>query len=164
LIANTISEENVRTRKEFEKLRPLLDFIAKANSDDLRTYIGAWLETEECRAATAKEHGKPDKRIIKLALTDDQVAQFGKFSDDMSIELAKVLQRAHDFLYTCQTSSSISILTIPYHLHGQFMKTMDDRVDTWCRKTDHSDTKKRDCAGEIANNLDTTSNRCNFFS
>lgn len=99
LITETISEENVRTKKEIGKMQPLMAFVESLrNQDDaLRLYLSAWAGTE--RRMEAEKEGKSINSISQPPeeeLTDDEGIEATEVSDRINVELAKTLRKALD--------------------------------------------------------------------
>lgn len=90
-------QEIAALKQSMTKLQPLIELIENVPTEDLKLYLATWLETEDFwKAREAREAGKRFNRTIRLNLTEEQTARIGEVSDDMSMELSKVLQKAFD--------------------------------------------------------------------
>jgi hypothetical protein len=99
LITETISEENVRTKKEIDRLQPLMAFIEslRNQNDALRLYLSAMTGTE--RVIEAEKEGKSVSGISQPHeenLTDEEGIKAAEVSDGINVELAKTLRKALD--------------------------------------------------------------------
>ena len=99
LITETISEENVRTKKEIDRLQPLMAFVEslRNQNDALRLYLSAMTGTE--RMIEAEKEGKSISGISQPPeenLTDEEGIKAAEVSDRINVELAKTLRKALD--------------------------------------------------------------------
>jgi integrase len=99
LITETISEENVRTKKEIDRLQPLMAFVEslRNQNDALRLYLTAMAGTE--RMIEAEKEGKSLTDISQPPeekLTDEEGIKAAEIYDRMNVELAKTLRKALD--------------------------------------------------------------------
>ncbi|MDH5483151.1 MAG: site-specific integrase [Candidatus Bathyarchaeota archaeon] len=81
MITETVSEENVKTKKEIEKLQPLMKFVEslKNQNDALRLYLSAWAS-----------------QLPEEKLTEEEGMKAAEISDRINIELAKTIRKALD--------------------------------------------------------------------
>jgi len=99
LITETISEENVRTKKEIDRLQPLMAFVEslRNQNDELRLYLTAMAGTE--RMIEAEKEGKSISSISQTPeeeLTDEEGIEAAGIYDRINVELAKTLRKALD--------------------------------------------------------------------
>jgi len=97
LITETISEENVRTKKEIDRLQPLMAFVEslRNQNDALRLYLSAMAGTE--RMIEAEKEGRSISSISQSPgeeLTDEEGNRAAEVSDKINVELAKTLRKA----------------------------------------------------------------------
>lgn len=99
LITETISEENVRTKKDIERLQPMMKFVAslKNQSDALNLYLSAW-----ARRGVVKETEKEGEDASSMSqspeeeLTEEEGMEAAEFTEKVNIELAETLRKALD--------------------------------------------------------------------
>jgi len=99
LITEAISEENIRTKKDIEKLQPMIKFVEnlKNQSDELNLYLSAWAGTEAMLEAEKKgEDLSIVFQSLKNNLTDEEGTRAAHFTDKINVELAKTLRKALD--------------------------------------------------------------------